>query len=346
MVKWRAGIAALLGLGLMAGAAPAQDKIPLRVAAATGTEHIAVFIGVEKGFFAAHGLDVKVDIYPTGVEIVNSLVGGQDDVAVLGTPPFLSGASKGMPLMMIGHLHGDALAASYSGGNSIVASEKSGLAEGDIAGLKGKKVGLPRGTGAETHLRGVLQPLGISLDDLTLINLAPGDIPTALRNGDVDAISAWEPWASTTLLKVPGARRIVWGGCGSCYDPGSILTTPGQIAKDPEALRRFVLAFAQSQQWMRQNMDDAAEIGTRWIPGVELDVLKAAVRNSGYDMRLSQNSVTGYGTVSIPALVADGRIESFDIRKFIDPQFYNFAAETAPEYFSDLPALPAELALQ
>ena len=346
MMKWASALGALLGLGLAAGAAQAQNAMPLRVAAATGTEHIAVFVGVEKGIFNKHGLDVKVDIYPTGVEIVNSLVGGQDDVSVLGTPPFLSGASKGMPLVMIGHLHGDALKASYSGGNQIVASEKSGIAEGDIAGLKGKKIGLPRGTGAETHLRGVLEQKGIPLDQVTLVNLSPGDIPTALRNGDVDAISAWEPWASTALLRVPGARRIVWGGCETCYDPGSILTLRQTIEKNPEALRRFVLAFAESQQWMRQNIDGAAEIGMRWIPGVELDVLSAAMRNSGYDMRLSKNTITGYNTVSIPALVADGRIKTIDIKDFIDPQFYRNAVKTAPQYFSDLPPIPAEIELR
>ena len=97
-----------------------------------------------------------------------------------------------------------------------------------------------------------------------------------------DAIAVWEPWPSTTIVKVPGSVRVVDGGCPTCYIPAAILTNRDTVAKKAEALRRFMAAFAESQQWVRQNFDAAAEICMRWIPGTDLEVMKQAIRQAGY----------------------------------------------------------------
>src|SRR5204863_8766590 len=146
----RAALAAAISLSLAAGA-QAQQPLPIRIGAATATDHAAIFIGVEKGIFAKHGLDAKVVMYQTGVEMINGMLGGAQDVNVMGSIAFLAGASNGLPLVLIGHLHGDALSMAYSINNSIVATPASGIKEGDVKSLKGKKIGLPRGTGAESY---------------------------------------------------------------------------------------------------------------------------------------------------------------------------------------------------
>jgi NitT/TauT family transport system substrate-binding protein/sulfonate transport system substrate-binding protein len=334
-------LAALAAAALMGASALAQDRIEIKIGAATAADHSAVFVGVERGIFARNGLDPKVVLQPTGVELINGLLNGAHDVSVLGSTPFITGVGRGMPLLLIGHLHGDATRDFYSESNSVVASAASGIKEGQVAALKGKKIGYPRASGAETHARGVMEQAGISPNDATVINLRPSDIPTALRNGDVDAVSAWEPWASAAELKVPGAVRVIWGKCQSCYDPGTILTTRGVAGAKPEALRRFMVAFAEAHQWLRQNLDAAAEINMRWIPGVDLDVMKTAIRHSVYDLRLSKNTTDGYNTRAIPVFVKDGRVpKAYDMASAIDPQFYLHAQKTAPQFFTDLPPIP------
>lgn len=333
-------------LALFSVAAQAQDKLPIRIGAVPATDHAPIFIGVERGIFAKHGLDAKVVMQQTGVELINGMIGGAQDVSVLGSAPVLTGAANGMPLVIIGHLHGDATRDSYSDNKSIVASAASGVGKGAIASLKGKRVGLPRGTDAETHLRGVLGQAGLALSDVTLVNLKPGDLATALRNGDVDAIDAWEPWASTAAAKVPGAVRVASGNCPSCYDPGTIVTTRPVIAAKAETLRRFMAAFAESQAWLRQNMDAAAEINMRWIPGIDLDVMKAALPFSRYDSRLSRNTIEGYNAKAIAGLVRDGKLpRTLDAATIVDPQFYAHAAAAHPAFYADLPPIPAERVL-
>ena len=347
MIGMFAGLAALLAAALISVPALAQDKIEIKIGAATAADHSAVFIGVERGIFAKNGLDPKVVLQPTGVELINGLLNGAHDVSVLGSTPFIAGVGRGMPLVLVGHLHGDATRAFYSESNSVVASAASGIKKGEVAALKGKKIGYPRASGAETHVRGVMEGAGVNPNEATAVNLRPSDIPTALRNGDVDAISAWEPWASAAELKVPGAVRVIWGQCKSCYDPGTIVTTRSVSQQKSEALRRFMVAFAEAHQWLRQNPDAAAEINLRWIPGVDLDVMKTAIRHSVYDLRLSRNTTDGYNTLAIPVFVKDGRVpKAYDMATAIDPQFYLHAQKVAPQFFSDLPAIPEDKQLR
>ena len=329
------------------GAAPlaalAQGALPIRIGAANATDHAPAFIGVEKGIFAKHGLDAKIVMYQSGPEMINGLLNGQQDVNIMGSIPFLAGVSRGQPLVLIGHLHGDATRQYYADNNSIVATAASGIREKDIRALSGKKIGLPRGTGAEGYLLGVLAENGMKVGDLTLINIQPSSQVSALAQGQVDAIAAWEPWATSAVARVPGAVRVTSGGCQGCYDPGSILTTRETIQKNAETLRRFMVAFAEAEQWVRQNFDQAAEINTRWVTGVDLDIMKQAIRRSNYDLRLSRNTLEGYEKKAIPLLVADKRMAaSIDPATVVDAQFCKYVETSFPQFFSDLPPIPAD----
>ena len=337
-----------LCVAMFVGAATAAlaqqpQRLPLRIGAANASDHAAAFIGIERGVFAKHGLDARLVMYQTGVEMINGLLAGAQDVNIMGSIPFLAGTSNGQPLVLIGHLHGDALNQSYSMNNSIVATPASGIKEGDVKALKGKKIGLPRGSGAEGYLLGILAKNGMKDSEVTLINVAPSNQTTALRQGDVDALATFEPWGSISSLRVPGAYRVVSGGCDACYDPGTILTTRANIAGKAEHLRRFMVAFAEAHQILRQNYDAAAEINMRWIQGVDLDVMKIAIRRSNYDLRVTKNTVEGYNTKTIPALLADKRMaKSLEASTIIDPQFYKHVEASAPQFFSDLKPVPAD----
>ncbi len=324
------------------GAAHAQQPLQIRIGAAYATDHAAAFIGVEKGIFAKHGLDAKLVMYQTGVEMINGLLSNAQEVNIMGSVPFLAGVSRGQPLVLIGHLHGDALADNYSQNNAIITTAQGGVRPEDLQTLRGKKVGLARGTGAEGYLLGILAQAGLKDSDLTLVNVPPANTATALRQGDVQAIAAWEPWATVAGLRVPGAVEVIRGKCTGCYDPGSILTTRTTIAQKSEQLRRFMVAFAEAHQWLRQHYDEAAEIDMRWIPGLDLDVVKVAIRNSLYDLRVTRNTIDGYNKKAIPALVADKRMAKvIEASTVVDAQFYKHVEATAPQFFSDLKPVPA-----
>ena len=336
----RFACAAIAALAIGLTGARAQSVIDINVGAATASDHAPAFAALEKGFFAKHGLNVKIIMYPTGVEMINGLLGGQQAVNVMGSIPFLAGIANGLPLVLIGHLHGDATKDSYSTGHSLVVGPGTGIKS--IADLKGKKIGLPRGTGAEGYLTGLLQANKLTPADVTMVNIKPADLPTALAQKDVAAIAVWEPWPSPAIVKVPGSLRLASGGCPSCYIPAAFLTSKQVVEKNPEALRRFMAAISESEQWVRQNPDAAAEINMHWITGIDLAVMKEAMRQASFDPRMSKNTVAGYKARTIPSLVAGGGLKSaVDPTPFVDAQFILAAQKANPNYFSDLPPIAA-----
>src|SRR6185437_5269045 len=120
-----------------------------------------------------------------GVEMINGLLNGAQEVNVMGSVPFLSGVANGFPLVLIAHLHGDATADSYAPNESVVVGPGSGIGEGEVAKLKGKRLGLPRGSGAEGYALGVLSEAGLQQSDVTIVNISPAELVTALQNKDV-----------------------------------------------------------------------------------------------------------------------------------------------------------------
>lgn len=330
---------------LLALSAPAighAQTMPIVIGAAQADNHAPVFVGIEKGFFAAAGLDAKVILYPTGVEMVNGQLNGAQTVSVLGTGPFLAGLANGFPLVMIATLHGNPLADSYSDNQAIVASAASGIAAGDLKALAGKRIALPFGTDAQTYLANLLVQAGVPAKEVQLVNGPPATLATALGNGDVAAVSVWEPWSSIVIQNVKGSRRVIEGGCSACFMPGTVLTSRPVIRKDKVALQRFVVAFARAAQWVRQHNDEAAEIDTHWIQGVSAAVLRASLRHSRFDPRISKLTVAGFAEKSVPQMLAAHELRrSVDPSKAIDPEFILAAERDAPQYFSDLPPIPA-----
>ncbi len=340
-MKWLG--AAVLSAVVSAVPAWAEDLLPLKVAAAGGTLHAPVFVAVEQGLFEKHGLDVEVVMFQSGVEMINGLLAGAHDVNTMGTIPFLSGVSNGFPLVLIGHLHGNALAESYVDNVGIAARNDITA----VADLKGKTIGLPRGTGAEGYVLGLLSQAGLTEDDVELVNVKPPELPTALLNGDVDAISVWEPWLSTSAVNVPDAEQLISGQCDTCYDPGTVLTTHDVAEEKAEQLRRFMVAFSEASQIVRQDLDAAAEVNLRWINLKDADVMKAAMRNGLNDPRMTQVTVDMYAAKTIPVLAAADRLrDEIDLSVAVDGQFINHAMSEAPEFFSDLDAVPADLLLK
>ncbi|HZQ62302.1 MAG TPA: ABC transporter substrate-binding protein [Casimicrobiaceae bacterium] len=314
----------------------------LRVAVTSAAENAPFFSAVERGLFSKAGLDVKIDVMPSGVEISNALASGTVDVGLFGTYPFLTAAARGVPVVLIGHTWNNALKNPQSEVLSVIARPGAGVPEGDLAKLKGKKIGVTRGAGGEPYIAGLLKQVGLSMDDVTLVNTAPSNMATALANKDADVIASWEPWPSAALTKVPGAYKVIYGGCQSCYDAGTVVTTKAVIAEKPKLLEAFILAYAQGQAWARANRDEAAKISTRWIPGMDAETLTLALKTLPLDVRLSRNTIEGFRQHAIPLLVSQKRIpQAFDPAPVVDNRFVTAAMKTDPSAFADLKEIPA-----
>ena len=302
------------------------------------------FVAEARGYFKKMGLDVQVKKFNDGAFAVPGLVAGELDLALMpANASLFNSIAKGAPLVLVldrghnrpgfGYLTINVTQELYDQGIRTMA---------DLAKLKGKKVGVTRGAGGEPYIAGLLQQVGLTMDDVTLVNTAPSAMATALANKDADVIASWEPWPSAALTKVPGSYKVIYGGCKSCYDAGTVVTTKQVIADKPKQLEQFILAYAQGQNWARNNREEAAKISTRWIPGMDAETLTLALKSLPLDVRLSKNTIDGFKSYSIPLLVSQKRIpQAFDPAPAVDNRFVAAAMKADPSAFADLKEIPA-----
>ena len=326
--------------------APAAKKlVPITIAAGPAIDHVSVFGGVDKGVFAKYGLDVKVKLYPTGVEEVNAIQANECQFGVLGSTPLLTSVDKGIPIVLVAYNHGDATKLVYNDNQGIIASKQSGIRAGKIEDLKGKKVGLPLGSGAEPYIKSLMKAAGLADKDVTIQNMQPADVITALKQNQIDAFCVWEPWQATALKQVEGAVEVMRGGSPTWFDPGTTLAMRDFITKEPDTTVTFLTAHAELHQWIRKNYDEAAQVATRWITGLDPEVAKIAIRHSVYDVRMSKYTYDGLNKTTIPFLVEQQKIKTFDASKAVEHKYIVQVEKEHPEFFNDLPAIPADAKL-
>ena len=144
----------------------------------TNPDHAPLYVAQGLGYFTDAGLDVEL-IAPADPNDPPKLVAaGQADIAISYQPQLHVQVAEGLPLVRVGTLVATPL-------NSLVVMADGPLQS--IADLKGKTVGFSVGGFEDALLRAMLARYGLTLDDITLVNVNFSLSP-ALITGRVDAV--------------------------------------------------------------------------------------------------------------------------------------------------------------
>lgn len=313
----------------------------IRLGAFRGIDGTPVFVALEQGIFEKNGLDVQETYVTTGVELVNSIVAGDLDIGSAAPLVALSSVQQGIPIRVVAFMHGNAASDRY-GSESIIASAASGVPAGDVAALRGKKIGFPFGGNAHAYIMGALDEAGLTSEDVELINVAPGDVLTALAEGSIDAFVLWEPNPTIALEQVAGSVRVQRAVDSSPgYFPGIIITSD-QIAHEKAAeVQAYLASIAEAQQWIRANPDAAAETATRWIPNMTKEVALEAFDSLILDSRLSKLALGALETNTMQRLIDLELVEApIPLDQWVYPDLSKAVQEQHPEFFTDLAPIP------
>ncbi|WP_298819969.1 ABC transporter substrate-binding protein [uncultured Roseibium sp.] len=164
----------------MLSAVPAQaaDKLTVLLDWFTNPDHAPVITAQTKGFFEAEGLEVEL-IEPADPAMPPKLVAaGQGDIAISYQPTLHAHVEEGLPVAWIGTLVETPL-------NSLIVLKDGPIKE--IADLKGKTIGFSVSGFEDAMLGQMLRSVGLSVDDVELINVNFALSP-ALMSGQVDAV--------------------------------------------------------------------------------------------------------------------------------------------------------------
>lgn len=319
----------------------AETLVKLKAGFVATIDQMSLPIALERGFFEKNGLDVTIPPpYATGVDAINALQAGESEIIAVG-PPMIGAILRGIDLVVLGNVSGNPTKAGSDATLSIVAREGSGIVKGDLASLRGKKIAASFGTSNHLYVLAILEKAGLKAEDVTLVNTPPQDMTVALLAKGIDAFSCWDPWPIMAVKDVPGAVEIIRGGDVFSYIGFNVALRPW-VQANGETIEKFLAAVSEADQWMRKNPKQAAQVATRWIPGLKPEIAEAAMQFNiqQVDRRLSANNYRALFSGEA-RLVRLGILKStFDVNAHIEPKFIRKVMKDHPELFSDLPPIP------
>jgi ABC-type nitrate/sulfonate/bicarbonate transport system substrate-binding protein len=330
-------LAVAVALLAMAGPALAQAPAPLAAAVGGNMNHIPSFVGVEKGIFLKHGIDMKLKVLSTGQEMSKALQAGEVEIIGAAYSNFPVAVERGMAAKGVVGLMGDRTTRHSDSPISIWTRKGTGITK--VADLAGRKVGTPVGGTGDEYLRVAAKKAGIARDNISVLNVPPGNLVSALQGGGVEAVSCWEPFGSLVQARVPDAVLVSRGGGNIGYYINMSFRTD-VIDQKPALVERYVIALAEAAQYTRQHLDEAAKIATRWVAGLDYEVAQQSIRHMVFDPRITPHTIAAWEE-NVGILIEQKKLRKpVPWQQGVEPRFIEKVMKSHPQFFSDLKPVP------
>ncbi|MDD2672240.1 MAG: NrtA/SsuA/CpmA family ABC transporter substrate-binding protein [Syntrophales bacterium] len=240
-----------------------------------------IFIARENGYFREEGLDAEFQSHESGHLGLASALSGEADLAEAADTPIARAAVHAKPLAVI------ATIAEIDRLILIIARRDRGIeAPRD---LKGKRIGLTSGTGAEYFLHTYLAALYINPRDIRMITYAPDRIVDALLKGKVDAVCTWSPYTARLRDRL-GARALVLSDPGIYRGTWNVVSTQDYVKKKPECVARFLRALLKANRFIEKHPDETQAISAKYI-GMESHLYAKEWKNYRFALMLDQTLI-------------------------------------------------------
>jgi NitT/TauT family transport system substrate-binding protein len=273
------GVLGLLLVGLIgwSSATWAQSKMTI----ATGVDPVfsAYYVAQEEGLFKKHGLDVRINTGPSGSAMVAFLVNGQIESAFGSEIAGIANHNLDPNVVVV------AQAARLVRWIALVGRNVDSLDQ-----LKGKKVGVARGSGGEVFWLAMLDKLKLNAADYTVVNVEAPEMVAALERGNIDAYAVWEPWVTRGLAAVKNTK-VLRTQEGILEQGVFIYMNQGWIKKNPAQAEGFMRALVEATEIINKDRPRAARDVSAFLKSLDPPMVEQLMTKLTYDMELSQDSI-------------------------------------------------------
>jgi NitT/TauT family transport system substrate-binding protein len=294
-----------VALVLWSGIAGAQTKMTI----ATGVDPVfsAYYVAQQAGLFKKHGLDVRINTGPSGSAMVSFLVNGQIESAF------------GSEIAGVANHNLDP--------NVVVVAQATRLVRWiavvgrnieNLDGLKGKKVGLARGSGGEVFWLAMVEKLKLNPADYTIVNVEAPEMVAALERGNIDAYAVWEPWVTRGLSAVKNTK-VLRDQEGILEQGVYIYMNKGWIQKNPGPAEAFVKALVEATDIINRDRKRAAKDVSDFLKNLDPALVEQLMTKLKFEMVFDDFTV-GMFRLAETQLKQQGKLaKPLDYKAFLHP---------------------------
>ena len=297
--------ALLLGaLAVTAQPALAAKKDSFRIAWSIYVGWMPWAYAAEKGIVdkwaEKYGISIEVVQINDYIESINQYTAGAFDGCVMTNMDALSipaGGGLDSTALIIGD---------FSNGNDGLVVK----GDGNLAGLKGRKINLVELSVSHYLLARALDSVDLSEREITVVNTSDADMVAAFKTDEVEAVVTWNPLLSEVAAE-PGAKLLYT----SADIPGEIIdmmvVNTEVLEANPDFGRALVGAWYETMSLMAK--DDAAGKAARSFMGE-----KSGTDLAGYDAQLATTRMFYTPAEAAAFAKSDDLVKTMDVvRRFL-----------------------------
>lgn len=260
-----AGILTLAACGSSGSTTGAAKKlVNINVGYVAYSDDAALFLAIQDGIFARHGLSVSLTSQANPVDVVSSMVSGAEQFGFITTPVLANVNSKGTSAKCVSTVDGQQPTQDSRDGTMLVAAKGSGITS--LKGLAGKKVATVQTTSLNSLAVEVLaKQAGLSPSSYQFIQMPFPQMPAALSQGNVQAAVITSPFVNTAVAEgatvIDHPNVVLFGGATvTCM---SALTS--YITKDPAVVADFHAAMNEAVAYSESHQSAAKATLTKYL---------------------------------------------------------------------------------
>lgn len=258
-------------------------------------------LAYEAKLYEKHGLNVKMQQFKSGTDLIKAMVGKQVDAGVLGFTNAVSWASKGAGVKVVG--------GAQLGFHSVLVKNDSTIAS--VAELKGKKLASQgQGSTADIVLNGVvLKEAGLTSKDVQMVYVDPGQAIQSLASGAVDAAFVFEPYDSIATHTL-GAKQIYEIGKVWPFPCMVVITTDENLKNNRDAVNQLLDAQKEAIEMLQQDPKKSASLIMKHFVDSDkmeshhggtvesVDVIRQAIETQVFNWDITPDQITRMQEIS------------------------------------------------
>jgi NitT/TauT family transport system substrate-binding protein len=245
------------------------------------TASTPLMVAKDQGYFLQHGLNVTFIESPSASVAMQNLVNQKCDLVFANEYEISDPALYNKSVRVIATL-------SESDVNYIVGRKDRGIIQ--VQDLEGKKIGVTKGSIREYFLDRFFVLHGISMHNVTLINLQSALLSDAIFNGEIDASCSPEPYVYEMQQKM-GEDVVVWPANLGQHAHFSLVCNEITLQEDPEVIEGLLASVLQAETYVNSHPEEAKKV-SQDLTKFDDQYMDKDWKNHRFSATLSQSLIT------------------------------------------------------